>query len=205
MFLGNCNFWFLISRFYNPNLYVAPAKKELSMEDSLYVKGGRSEFVGGSFVQIRSHSKAVLPQAPETFSGIQQPKTEKSSGVIALMTMMQKDLQSDMKDADADEKGAQKEYEELMTEAAASRAQSAQSITDKEASKAQLETKLQETKESKALTTESLEDIALTVNHLHTSCDFILENFDTRKEARTNEGESLKNAKSVLSGASFGF
>merc|ERR1719440_1564264 len=100
---------------------------------------------------------------------------------------------------------AQKEYEELMTDSAASRAQSAKSITDKEASRADLETKLQETKESKALTTETLEDIALTVNHLHTSCDFILENFDTRKEARTNEGESLKNAKAVLSGASFGF
>merc|ERR1719359_1602102 len=58
-------------KFYNPNLYVAPAKKELSMEDSLYVKGGRSEFVGGSFVQIKSHSRVAAPQAPETFSGIQ--------------------------------------------------------------------------------------------------------------------------------------
>merc|ERR1719456_334371 len=67
-------------KFYNPNLYVAPAKKELSMEDSLYVKAGREEFAG--FVQIRAHSRVALPQAPETFSGIQQPKTEKSSGVI---------------------------------------------------------------------------------------------------------------------------
>ena len=73
----------------------------------------------------------------------------------------------------------------------------------KEASKAQLETKLQETKEQKALTVESLEDISLTVNHLHTSCDFIMENYDTRKEARSNESESLKNSKSVLSGADF--
>merc|ERR1719450_244086 len=108
------------------------------------------------------------------------------------MEMMQKDLASDMKDAEADEQMAQKEYEELMTDSAATRAQSAKSITDKEA-----------TKESKALTVESLEDIALTVNHLHTSCDFILENYDTRKEARSNESESLKNSKSVLSGADF--
>merc|ERR1719161_1943947 len=117
-------------------------------------------------------------------------EAEKSTGVIALMEMMQKDLQSDMKDAEADEKAAQKEYEDLMTESAATRATSAKSITDKEASKAELETKLQETKESKALTVESLEDISLTVNHLHTSCDFIMENYDTRKEARTNESES---------------
>ena len=108
------------------------------MEDSLYVAGGRSEFVGGaSFAQIRSHrSQLKQPVAPETFSGIQQPKTEKSTGVIALMTMMQKDLQQDIKDAEADEKAAQKEYEDLMTDSAATRAQTAKSITDKEASKA---------------------------------------------------------------------
>merc|ERR1719261_1783352 len=117
--------------------------------------------------------------------------------------MMQKDLQSDMKDAKADETMAQSEYEQLMSESAATRAQNAQSTTDKEASKAELETKLQETKEAKALTTETLEDISLTVNHLHTSCDFIMENYDSRKEARTNESESLKNSKSVLSGADF--
>merc|ERR1719197_1664215 len=192
-------------KFYNPNLYVAPAKKELSMEDSLYVKAGREEFASPALVQIRAHSRVALPQAPETFSGIQQPKTEKSTGVVALMEMMQKDLQADMKDAEADEQAAQKDYENLMTESAASRAQSAKSITDKEASKAQLETKLQETKEAKALSVESLEDIQLTVNHLHTSCDFIMQNFDTRKEARTNEAESLKNSKAVLSGANFGF
>merc|ERR1719456_1935096 len=192
-------------KFYSPNLYKAPPKKELSMEDSLYSKAGRDEFVSPALVQIRSHSRLAQPTPPETFSGIQQPKSEKSTGVIALMEMMQKDLASDMADAEADEKMAQGEYETLMSESAGSRAQAAKSITDKEASKAQLETKLQETKESKALTTETLEDIALTVNHLHTSCDFILQNYDTRKEARTNEGESLKNAKAVLAGADLGF
>jgi hypothetical protein len=192
-------------KFYNPNLYKPPPKKELSMEDSLYVKGGREEFVGGAaFVQIRSHSRQ-MPQAPETFSGLQAPKSEKSGGVVALMEMMQKDLASDMADAKADEEMGQKEYEELMTDSAASRAQASKSITDKEASKAQLETKLQETKEAKALSTESLEDISLTVSHLHTSCDFIQQNYDARKEARTNEAESLKNSKSVLAGADLGF
>merc|ERR1719199_2137233 len=39
-------------KFYNPNLYVAPAKKELSMEDSLYVKAGREEFASPALVQI---------------------------------------------------------------------------------------------------------------------------------------------------------
>merc|ERR1719247_3520339 len=67
-------------KFYNPTLYVAPVKKELSMEDSLYVKAGREEFVSPALVQLRSHSRVSLPEAPETFSGIQQPKREKSTG-----------------------------------------------------------------------------------------------------------------------------
>ena len=186
-----------LNKFYNPTLYKAPPKKELSMEDSLYVKAGREEFAG--LVQIRSHSRVA--QAPEVFSGIQQPKREKSTGVIALMNMMQSDLQSDMKDAEADEKMAQKEYEDLMTESAATRAQNAKSITTKEAAAAELEGKIQEAKESKVLSTETLEDVRLTINHLHTSCDFLMENYDTRKEARDNELESLKNGKSVLAGA----
>merc|ERR1719197_2031215 len=77
-----------LNKFYNPTLYKVEPKKELSMEDSLYVSAGRSEFAG--FVQIRSHRSRVAqlkqPVAPATFSGIQQPKTEKSTGVIALMT-----------------------------------------------------------------------------------------------------------------------
>jgi len=38
---------------------------------------------------------------------------------------------------------------------------------------------------------------------LHQSCDFILGNFEVRREARTAEQESLVNAKAVLSGSDF--
>jgi len=189
-------------KFYNPTLYKEEPKKELSMEDSIYVSSGRSEFAG--LVQIRSH-RVAPPEMPETFSGAPEKKSEKSTGVIALMEQMQGELKSDIADAKNDEDAAQKEYEELMDDSAKSRAQAAKSITDKEASKAQLETKLEETKESKMMGVESLEDINNLINHLHTSCDFILQNYDARKEARTQEVESLKNGKAVLSGASFAF
>jgi len=190
-----------LNKFYNPTLYKKEAKKELSMEDSLYVKAGREEFVG--LVQIRSHAQQPTP--PETFGGPVEKKSEKSSGVIALMTQMEGELKSDMQAAENDEKAAQKEYEELMADSSTTRAQNAQSITDKEASRATLETKLAEAEESKALSTESLEDIGMTINHLHTQCDFLLQNYDARKEARSAEAESLKNGKAVLSGADFSF
>ena len=63
--------------------------------------------------------------------------------------------------------------------------------------------KAPETKEGKALTDEQLTQIKTQISNLHSSCDFIMENFDLRAEARTNEQESLKTAKAVLAGANF--
>jgi len=45
--------------------------------------------------------------------------------------------------------------------------------------------------------------IATGLGDLHVQCDFLLQNYDLRQEARTNEVESLKNAKAILSGANF--
>jgi hypothetical protein len=39
---------------------------------------------------------------------------------------------------------------------------------------------------------------------LHKACDFILQNFDIRQEARDQEIEALAQAKAILSGADFG-
>merc|ERR1719238_661537 len=106
---------------------------------------------------------------------------------------MMQELASDMSDAKHDEKTAQEEYEELMDDSAVTRSTTAKSITDKEASIAELETKVNEANEQKSMSVEALEDINLTMNHLHTQCDFLIENYDARKEARTQEQESLKN------------
>merc|ERR550537_987155 len=130
------------------------------MEGKIYAAAGRDEYASyEGLVQIRAHShKVAPPQMPETFSGPLEKKGEKSTGVIALMEQMQGELKSDMKAAEADEKMAQEEYEQLMEDSAGSRAQNAKSITDKEASKAELETKLEETKEAKMMSVETLED-----------------------------------------------
>ena len=47
--------------------------------------------------------------------------------------------------------------------------------------------------------TESEEYIA----KLHGDCDFLIENFDVRKEARASEIDALTKAKAVLSGADY--
>merc|ERR1719163_1224796 len=155
----------------------------------------------GSFAQVH-RSDVAPPPPPETFSG-DVKKNEKSAGVIGLMDMIIKDLGNDMKDAEYEEKTAQKDYAELMADSQASRAGDTKSLTGKESSKAEIETKLITSKETRAATAQDLKLVATTIQDLHASCDFILQNYDLRKEARTNEIESLKNAKAVLAGASY--
>merc|ERR1719379_997902 len=183
-----------MQKFYNPTLYKAPPKKEMSMEEKI--------MQAGSFVQIR-RSDVAPPPPPETFEGGYQKKGEKSAGVIGLMDMIIKDLGNDMKDAEYEEKTAQKDYAELMADSQASRAGDTKSLTGKQSSKAEIEAKLMTSKETRAATAQDLKLVGTTIQDLHASCDFILENYDLRKEARGNEVESLKNAKAVLAGASF--
>merc|ERR1719321_1259707 len=108
-----------------------------------------------------------------------------------------------MKDAEYAEKTAQTDYSELMSDSQKSRAGSMKSITDREGTKADLEVRQQENHGKKASSTDEVMGIKEAIANLHGSCDFIMDNFDLRKEARTNEIESLKNAKAILSGADF--
>merc|ERR1719161_49977 len=113
------------------------------------------------------------------------------------------ELKASLAEAEHSEKTAQKEYQELMTESQETRSQDSKSLTDKSAGKASLEGKLASAKETKHMTLKELESVGMYIEQLHGSCDFILDNFKLRTEARTSELEALKNAKAILSGANF--
>jgi len=191
-----------LNKFYNPTMYKAPPKTEMSMEEKI--------MQAGSFAQVHAHTSeddseddsVAPPQAPETF-GAYEKKSGKSAGVIGLMDMMVQELESDMKDAEYEEKTSQADYQKLMSNSEATRSANTKSITNKEMSKAEMESKLNDLKETLTDTEKDLSLIASTLGDLHTACDFLLQNYDLRKEARTNEVESLKNAKAILSGANF--
>merc|ERR1719271_1526957 len=152
------------------------------------------------FVQLKDD--AAPPPPPETW-GAYQKKEGKSNGVMALMDMLVKELQDGITESEHEEETAQKDYERLMSDSQASREKMVESITTKEAAKAELDTSVVATKEKKASQESDLSNIKQHLLELHAQCDFIIENYDMRKAARENEVEGLKNAKSVLSGASF--
>merc|ERR1719428_1142097 len=111
---------------------------------------------------------------------------------MSLMDSIVAELGNNMKDAEYEEKTAQKDYAELMSDCQASRAQDAKSVTDKETFKAELEMKLINTKEARSNTAQDLKLTGTYIEDLHVSCDFIMQNFNLRKEARSNEIESLR-------------
>merc|ERR1719498_1652645 len=201
-----------LNKFYNPAVYKPPPKRELTEEERLYVASGgvlTTPAPGGIagtgiavFSQMRATMKDAPPPPPETVDAYQKSD---SSGPIALIDRLKNDLEKDTQAIEMEEKQAQKDYEELMSDSAATRAQDAKSITEKEGQKAGLEGDLEAAKESKKNAQTELMGIQEYIAQLHGSCDFLLQNYDLRKEARANEVDALKKAKAVLSGADYSF
>merc|ERR1719428_1597141 len=171
-----------LNKFYNPKMYKAPPKRELE------------------FDQVTD--KAAPPPPPEANLAYKK-SGEESNGVIAMIDSLVADIDKDIQTMEVDEKDAQEDYEAMMSDASNKRAEDSKAITDKGAAKAETETQLQsdtDTKKSKMI--EAMET-AKYLGGLHGECDWLLQNFDARKAARTGEIDALGKAKAVLSGADF--
>merc|ERR1719274_174007 len=116
-------------------------------------------------------------------------KAKDAGGPTALIKKLANDLEMDMQAAEIDEKQAQKDYEEMMQESAAKRAADSKAISEKEKKSADAEIL-------------ALGEYMAT---LHGSCDFLVKNFDLRREARSSEIDAILKAKAVLSGADYSF
>merc|ERR1719401_2283724 len=103
------------------------------------------------------------------------------------------------------ETDAQKEYEQMMADSAAKRAQDSKSLTDQNADKAATEEALQAESDKKSDTSKELMATEKIISELHGECDWLLKYFDVRKSARTSEIEALGKARAVLSGADYSF
>merc|ERR1712176_499113 len=117
--------------------------------------------------------------------------SEESSGVIRMLDMLVQDLDKEMQVAEVEEKNAQEEYEQTMADSAAKRADDSKSIADKG--------------DAKTASTKELAGTAEYIGSLHGECDWLLQYYDVRKDARASETEALGKAKAVLNGADFSF
>jgi len=206
-----------LNKFYNPALYKPPPKQELTDEEQIVVNFGGTPpptpAPGGiagtgvmALVQLHSFGgeDVAPPPPPEAFAPYAK-KAQMSNGVLAMIDMLVADLDKEMTEAEADEKDAQVEYESLISDSAAKRAQDSKAVTDKEGAKADAETALQAAKDSDSAKKSELMATEEYMAGLHSECDWLLKNFELRKEARAGEIESLKAAKAVLAGADYSF
>merc|ERR1719316_2352936 len=145
----------------------------------------------------------VAPPPPPETAGAYKKKGGESGGVIAMLDMMVQDLDKEIQETEVAEKEAQSEYEQFMKDSAAKRAQDAKSIEDKEGAKADLEAKLLKDQEEKTSTMKEAMATHQFLADVHGDCDWLLQNFDTRKSARAGEIDALTKGKAVLSGADY--
>jgi hypothetical protein len=198
-----------LNKFYNPALYKPPPKRELTEEERITVNNGGTLAptaapggIAGTGVTVLAQSEAA-PAAPPQAVGAYKKKGEESGGVIAMINLLVQDLDKEMTEAKVSEENAQEDYEQMLKDSAEKRATDSKALTEKNAAKAGLQADVEASTDAKGAAVKELMATEQYISSLHAECDWLLQYFDTRKEARTSEIESLTTAKSVLSGADF--
>merc|ERR1719384_1100548 len=203
-----------LNKFYNPDLYVAPPKRELSAGDRIYenfggelttaAPGGIANTGIAAMAQLGIHEHgSVAPPPPPATWGAYSKKSEESAGVIGMIDLLIKDLDKEMTEATTEEKDGQSDYEIMMKESAEKRVADSKSLADKQAAKADTEKSLADAGAEKKDTVGELFATLKYIQSLHTECDWLMKYFEVRKTARTGEIDSLVKAKAVLSGADY--
>merc|ERR1719148_628893 len=197
-----------LQKFYNPKLYKAPPKRQLSEEDQITVSMGGTLAptaapggIAGTGIGL-AQVGAAPPPPPEANLAYKK-SGEESGGVLAMIDLLVADLDKDNQIMEVDEKDAQKDYESFMADASDKRALDSKAITDKETAKAETETELESNTETKKAKMIEAMETAKYIAGLHEECDWLLKYFDARKAARSGEIDALGKAKAVLSGADY--
>jgi len=141
------------------------------------------------------------PPPPPGFDAYK--KNAAAGGVMGMIQQIINDAKAMEAEAIRSEEDAQKAYEEFVKDTNASIEEKSKDIVNKSETKAKAEADLVEAKENKEATMLELEQLSNYKAELHSSCDFVMKNFDVRQTARTEEIEALKQAKAILSGAKF--
>lgn len=155
-----------------------------------------------SFLQAsdqHTSARAEPPPAPDTW-GASGAKGD-SGGIFAMLDTILKDTEKQVVESEHEEKDAQFEYEQFMSDSSAKHAAEAKAISAKESAKAAAEEELQTVSKELTRTVAEADANAEYLQGLHKECDWLLENHKVREQARTEEIGSLRQAKNVLMGA----
>jgi len=149
--------------------------------------------------------KKTTTKSPYDLSLAQEekPQVQASNGILSMITTMVSDLEKEMLVAKTEEKNSQAEYEATVADAKEKRAGDLKDAQSKAGMKADLEGDIDEDAQDKDSKAKEQQAASEYTSNLHKECDWLLANFDVRREARGEEIERLKQAKAVLAGADF--
>merc|ERR1719316_1952503 len=200
-----------MNKFYNPKLYKAAPKREITEDErNMLAAGGTlapttapGGIAGtGVTVFLQTSKKEAPPPPPETF-GAYAKKSGESGGVIAMMDGLIADVEKELHEMEFEEKDAQKDYERFMKDSAEKRADDSKAMANKGAVKADTEATLQKNEEALHAKMAEAMSNGQYIAQLHGECDWLISNFETRKEMRAEEVENLHKAIATLQGADY--
>jgi septal ring factor EnvC (AmiA/AmiB activator) len=195
-----------LNKFYNPKLYKAPPKRQLTDEEQITVSNGGTlapTAAPGGIAGTGIGLAQVAPAPPPEANLAYKKSGESSNGVMAMIDLILADVDKEIQTMKVDEKDAQSDYETFMSDASNKRAEDSKTITDKDSAKAETETELQSNTDSQKSKQIEAMETAKYIGGLHEECDWLLKYYEERKTARTGEIDALGKAKAVLSGADY--
>merc|ERR1719313_2833256 len=167
---------------------------------------------GGVIPPGGSRASVSIKVSVETTGGPKTPappgfgeykKNALGNPVLDLIEQVIADAKKMMAEAIRDEEDAQTAYEDFVKDSNAEIDAWTKEIIDKTDAKAKAEIELSAAEDELDAVVADLGHLSDYNTQLHTSCDFVLKNFDIRQTARSQEVAALKQAKAILSGAKF--
>lgn len=152
-----------------------------------------------ALAQVSDEADSDQPETPAAYG----KKGAESGGVIAMLDLIIGDVTKENTTMEQEDKDAQADYEKFMTDSSEKRAQDMHTVADKEGNKAGNEEMLDKLTEKHKARSDSKFATEETLNGLHQDCDFLLQNYEMRKNARAGEVEALTKAKAILNGADY--
>merc|ERR1719446_840178 len=159
-----------------------------------------------ALLQGRAEPGAAAPPPPIGDEGMGEYKNNRGSGgVMMLIQNIIDEAHTAESDAITAEADSQAGYEEFIKNSNGAIGAATKEITAKSDNKSETEAAKVQAEADRQAALADAERLAQYNAELHSSCDFLMKNFDLRQSAIQQEIDGLAQAKAILSGADFGF
>merc|ERR1719443_1632754 len=171
---------------------IDPEEKWYAAEGDLYVKVYDGE---NPVVLMQKKEEPAPPDADFSETGQGQ-----ATDAVSMLGFILEETKKEEKQAHTDEEEAQKTFEDTMNDLKTQEAACLETIADLTENIASTEKTLKETTIDLEKTTKEKKALESYLLKIKPGCDFITENIDARKDARSAETSALKTAKDKLMG-----